>query len=100
VFFNNMGEGGAALIRALALDTATMTATESFRYQTRCGTPWYGDVQHLPNGNYLVTCSNDGLILEITSSGDVVVTLTRATFPSDKFGYSEFRESLYGPPPY
>jgi Arylsulfotransferase (ASST) len=98
VFFDN-GYGGNSKIHVLALDTTTMTATESFSYTLPCGTPFYGDVQRLANGNYLVTCSNDGKIIEMTSSGGVVATLTNPQ-PFGKFGYSEFRESLYGPPPY
>jgi hypothetical protein len=94
--------GAFAKIHVLALDTTTMTATESFSYTTSCQTPWLGDVQQLPNGNYLVTCSDGGQIVELTSSGDVVATLTLAPLPAPfgKFGYSEFRESLYGPPSY
>ena len=54
-----------------------------------------GDVQHLPNGNYLITSSTSGQITEITSTGGVVMTIKM-----NSLGYSEFRESLYGPPPY
>ena len=54
-----------------------------------------GDVQRLPNGNNLVTFSTSGQIHEMTPSGTLV-----AKFTSTAFGYTEFRESLYGPPPY
>jgi hypothetical protein len=53
-----------------------------------------GDVQRLPNGNTIVTFSNNGLIQELDSSWSVVQTL-KAT----SFGYSDWRQTLYGPPP-
>jgi hypothetical protein len=54
-----------------------------------------GDVQRLPNGNLLVTFSTSGQIHEIDRAGKLVMKLTASSY-----GYSEFRESLYGPPPY
>jgi hypothetical protein len=54
-----------------------------------------GDIQRLPNGNYLITFSTSGQIHEVTSTGTLV-----AKFTATSFGYSEFRESLYGNPPY
>ena len=53
-----------------------------------------GDAQVLPNGNILVMASQSGQITEVTSGGQVV-----ATFKATAFGYSEYRDSLYGPPP-
>ncbi|HEY3493120.1 MAG TPA: aryl-sulfate sulfotransferase [Polyangiaceae bacterium] len=52
-----------------------------------------GDAERLPNGNTLVTFSNNGMIYELDPDWNVVQTL-RAT----SFGYTEWRESLYGPP--
>jgi hypothetical protein len=92
LFFNN------ALNEAWAykLDTTTMTATQILGYTaTGAVSSILGDVQRLPNGNYLVTFSTSGVIQEITPSGTLV-----AQFTSQAFGYAEFRESLYGPPPY
>ena len=54
-----------------------------------------GDVQRLPGGNTLVTYSNDGLIQELDPQRAVVLEID-AGAPS--FGYSLWRESLYGPP--
>jgi hypothetical protein len=51
-----------------------------------------GDVQRLPGGNTLVTYSTDGTILELDSSWNVVQTF------SSRFGYSNWRPTLYGPP--
>ncbi|HEY6477978.1 MAG TPA: aryl-sulfate sulfotransferase [Polyangia bacterium] len=93
VFFNN----GANEAWSYALDTTTMTATKILGYTAADGatSSVLGDVQRLPNGNYLVTFSTAGQIQEITPAGALV-----ATFTSLSFGYAEFRESLYGPPPY
>ncbi len=52
-----------------------------------------GDVQRLPNGNTLITYSTSGEILEVDSAWNTVQTITGA------YGYSDWRETLYGPPP-
>ena len=73
-----------------------MTATQFLGYTASgASSNVLGDIQRLPNGNYLVTFSTTGQIHEITSSGTLV-----AKFTTSSLGYSEFRESLYGPPPY
>jgi hypothetical protein len=78
------------------LDTSNMTAAKTLTYTaTGASSSVLGDIQQLPNGNYLVTFSTSGQIHEITPSGTLV-----AKFTSTSFGYSEFRESLYGQPPY
>jgi Arylsulfotransferase (ASST) len=92
VFFNN----GSNEAWSYALDTATMTATRLLAYTATGATSnVLGDVQRVPNGNYLVTFSTSGQIHEISPTGALV-----ATFTSTAFGYAEFRESLYGAPPY
>ena len=50
----------------------------------------------LPGGNTLITYSNDGLIHEIDGEGNVVLEIDGG---SSSFGYSLWRETLYGPPP-
>jgi hypothetical protein len=55
-----------------------------------------GDVQRLPGGNTLITYSNDGLIQEIDPQRNVVLEIDGG---SSSFGYSLWRETLYGPPP-
>jgi hypothetical protein len=93
VFFNN----GTNMVRALDLDTATLTATERWTYRAAGITHILGDAQWLPSGNVLVTQSDTGKrIDEIDPSGRTLATFV----PSDGLGYSEFRPSLYGPPPY
>lgn len=60
---------------------------------TPLGSMVLGDVQRLPNGNTLITYSTSGVIEEVTPSGDVVQTIA-----ANSFGYTSFRETLYGPP--
>jgi hypothetical protein len=79
-----------------ALDTTRMTATATWHYTASGATSSVlGDVQRLPNGNNLVTFSISGQIHEVDPTGKLV-----ALYTSDSYGYTEFRESLYGPPPY
>ena len=78
------------------LNTSNMTATKTLTYTASgAASTVLGDIQQLPNGNYLVTFSTSGQIHEISPSGALV-----AKFTTSSFGYSEFRESLYGQPPY
>ena len=78
------------------LNTTNMTASKTLTYTASGATSMVlGDVQQLPNGNYLVTFSTSGQIHEISPTGALV-----AKFTASSFGYSEFRESLYGQPPY
>jgi Arylsulfotransferase (ASST) len=92
LFFNN----GANEAWEYQLDTSNMTATSNWHYTASGATSQVlGDVQRLPNGNILVTFSTSGQIHEVDPSGKLV-----AKFTGGSYGYSEFRESLYGPPPY
>ena len=95
LFFNN----NANEMWNYKLNESNMTATQVMHY-TASGavSTVLGDAQILPNGNILVTFSTGGQIHEITSSGTLVMKITAPSGQS--FGYSEFRESLYGPPPY
>jgi hypothetical protein len=54
-----------------------------------------GDVQRLPNGNTLITYSEDGIIQEISGNGEPVQTFA---FSQQVPGYVSWRSSLYGPP--
>lgn len=94
-FFNN----NAAEALGYKLDTAKMTATKSFTYTASGASSMVlGDVQSLPNGNVLVTYSNSAQIHEVSPSGTLVMKITGSS--ASGYGYTEFRESLYGPPPY
>ena len=96
LFFNNLSTA-----RVFRLDTASMTATSVLTYQASgdgASSGALGDVQRLRNGNILVTFSTGGAIHEIDSSGKLVATFR--TEAQGQFSYAEFRETLYGPPPY
>jgi len=95
LFNNGQMTGGSSTVRGFKLNTSNMTATSSFTYTgTGVNSMVLGDVQSLPNGNILVTASTSGQISEITTGGTVV-----ATFKTTALGYTEYRDSLYGPPP-
>ncbi len=96
LFFNNgPGLGSSATIFDLLLDEAAGTATLTWEYQTDAAvSAFLGDAERLPDGNALVTYSMSGLIEEVDPSGTVV-----QSWKSTTFGFSDFRTSLYGPPP-
>jgi hypothetical protein len=96
VFFNN-GSGSSSTAFVYKLDPATMKATQTAKI-TGTNSMVLGDAQMLPNGNVLVTGSTTGTITETTTAGATVMSLKAPS--GQEFGYSEFRESLYGPPPY
>jgi hypothetical protein len=110
-FYNNGGGGGpgggpggggggmtvASTAFLYKLDTTTMTATQLSKF-TGLNSMVLGDAQILPNGNFLVTASTSGVIEELDAAGAVVMKISAPS--GGGFGYSEFRESLYGPPPY
>lgn len=95
LFFNNNSNEAWGY----KLNTTSMTASKTFMYTASGATSMVlGDVQGLPNGNVLITFSNSAQIHEVTTSGTLVMKVS--TNANSGFGYSEFRESLYGPPPY
>jgi hypothetical protein len=100
LFFNNGNSGTEpSTARVFKLDTTTMTATSLLAYKPAAGAGVasliLGDVQRLPNGNMLVTFSSVGLMQEVDPSGQLV-----ASFRTQTQGYAEYRDTLYGPPPY
>lgn len=106
LFFNNNGIGGGggpggpaggSPVHEYALDLQSFTATQVFTYTAAGGnsTTSLGDVQRLPNGNTLVTYSNEGIMHEVDGAGEVVQVIS---IPG-ALGYSIHRESLYGEPP-
>jgi hypothetical protein len=95
LFFNN----NANEAWGYKLDTTKMTAMQTWKYTASGSTSAVlGDVQGLPNGNMLVTFSNSAQLHEVTPAGQLVMKITGTS--ASGYGYSEFRESLYGPPPY
>jgi hypothetical protein len=96
VLFNNGAMmNGQSVARVFKLNTANMTAMSTLTYNMPgVNSNVLGDAQFLPNGNLLVTYSQSGWIHEVSSTGQLI-----ATFKGTAFGYTEYRESLYGPPP-
>jgi hypothetical protein len=95
LFNNGSMSGGSSTARVFKLNTSNMTATSVLNYSASgVNSNVMGDVQGLPNGNILVTFSQSGQMNEITSTGQLV-----ATYKTSAFGYTEYRDSLYGPPP-
>jgi hypothetical protein len=87
--------GGMSVARVFKLNTTNMTAMSTLSYNmTGVNSNVLGDAQFLPNGSLLVTFSQTGWIHEVSSTGQLI-----ASFKGTAFGYSEWRESLYGPPP-
>ena len=87
--------GGMSQALEYRLDTTAWTATRVWSYQASgINSPVLGDAQRLPNGNTLVTYSQDGNMHEVNATGQLVMSLKASSF-----GYADFRESLYGPPP-
>jgi hypothetical protein len=93
-FSNGPFNGGTSQAFEYSLNTSTWTATRVWSYQAPgVNSPVLSDAQRLPNGNTLVTFSTVGTIHEVTSGGQLVVSMDTASV-----GYADFRESLYGPP--
>jgi len=99
LFFNNGGTTGSLdmpRVVELMLDETANTATKTWEYQYSGTATALGDAERLPNGNVLVTHSFGGRIMEVDRSGTVVQSFMNA---NGSFGYTDFRTSLYGPPP-
>ncbi|MBN2573949.1 MAG: aryl-sulfate sulfotransferase [Deltaproteobacteria bacterium] len=99
LFFNNgdyRSTTPSSVLEYTLSTSGTMQANlvKSYASSSKSRSDSLGDVQRLPNGNTLVVFSNDGLIEEVDSSWNVVQTLKASSF-----GYADWRETLYGPPP-
>jgi hypothetical protein len=93
--FNNNGKNGGASVLRFKYDLQAKTATQESDYSSGLGSPAFGDVTELPDGNYFVTYSTSGAMQEIDSS----LNLLREVDTNVSIGYTEHRASLYGPPP-
>ncbi len=84
-------------------ETATsLSASQIWSYDpgNGIGTTLLGDVQRLPNGNTLITYSQNGEMHEVSPTGKLVQTIQtfNETGTRRSFGYADFRPTLYGPP--
>ncbi|MBN1607615.1 MAG: aryl-sulfate sulfotransferase [Polyangiaceae bacterium] len=100
VFFNNGGGGGGMgggggsthIFELKITDSGTFSTSVVKDFTSSNSSNVLGDVQRLPNGNTLITYSSAGVLLEVDASWATVQTL------KGSFGYSNWRETLYGPP--
>jgi hypothetical protein len=97
ILFNNGGGmgmgGGSSKVLAFKLDESTMSASKSWEKAANGSSISFGDVQRLPDDHILVTVSHAGKMDVLDSSQNVVLS-----FSTGEFGYSRFRDSMYGPP--
>jgi hypothetical protein len=93
VLFNNSYTATSHVFE-LKLDAtpSSFTATLVKDYAGNGSSTNLGDAQRLPGGNTLVTYATDWKIVELDSSWNEVQTF------SGRFGYSNWRPTLYGPP--
>lgn len=99
LFFNNGAFMSSATSQAFEYTLSTSGTMSATLVKDYSGSNYHsdseGDVQRLSNGNTLVTYSNNGVIIELDSSWNIVQTLTSS---SGAFGYADWRETLYGAP--
>jgi len=96
--FSNESSGGAA---ALHYTLGESGASLDWRYDGAGASMIQGDVQHLPNGNALVTANLSGTIIEFDPNAQLEVRrliLDGPMGPLYGFTYSTHRRTLYGPP--
>jgi len=95
LIFNNGQPGSTHVLEYSISDSSTfsITSVEDFTSSFSSGT--LGDVQRLPNGNTLITYSNTNTIIEV----DPLWSTTPLQTIRGSFGYADWRNTLYGPPP-
>ena len=95
ILFNNGSSlDASAVVRAFKLNTTDMTATSTLTYMAGIASLVMGDAQFLPSREHPGDVLAVRAIHEVTSGGQLA-----ATFKATSFGYTEYRDSLYGPPP-
>jgi hypothetical protein len=91
------GSGDGSFVLEVALDNGARSYTTRRIFKSTVQTNVLGDVQIMPNGNYVIAHSTRGVLQEVSPSGILLQTWTWP-LPS-AFGYIEKRATLYGPPP-
>lgn len=94
VFTNESQSGAAALHYSLHGNQASL----DWKYTGAGASKIQGDVQRLPNGNFLVTANLSGTIVELSPDGRTELgryVLGGAIGPLYGFGYCDHRPSLY-----
>jgi hypothetical protein len=99
VVFSNESSGGAA---ALHYTIHENVARLDWKYTGAGPSMIQGDVQHLPNGNFLVTANLGNTMVELAPDGRTELgryVLDGPVGPLYGFTYASHRATLYGPPP-
>jgi hypothetical protein len=99
VVFSNESSGGAAILHYTV--TGKYAALD-WKYAGAGASNIQGDVQRLPNGNFLVTANLSNVMVEIGPDGRTELgryVLKGPVGPLYGFTYSSHRPSLYGSPP-
>ena len=98
VVFSNESNGGSAVLH---YTISGNLAALDWKYDGAGASLIQGDVQHLPNGNFLVTANLSGTIVEVGPDGRTEVgryVLGDPIGPLYGFAYSSHRPTLYGSP--
>ncbi len=98
VVFSNESRGGAAILH---YTISGNSATLDWKYGGAGPSMIQGDVQRLPNGNFLVTANLSGTIVEVGPEGTTEVgryVLAGPVGPLYGFTYARHRPTLYGSP--
>ena len=94
------GDGSGSCLMEMMLNSSAKTYTVRQIYKAsnpKIQNDVMGDVQLLPNGNYVIGFSTAGQLQELSSSGTVMQTWKWGA--GQTFGYIEKRATLYGPGP-
>jgi hypothetical protein len=92
LFSNGPFMGGQSKILHYTINGSN--ASLDWQYTAIGNSPTLSDAQHIPNGNFLATNSQNGNVHEFDASQRLV-----QSFNSMSRGYSCHRPTLYGPPP-
>ncbi len=95
LYFTSTSVGSGVHEYRLSLESGVFTATLEWSRAGDALSVILGDVQRLPNGNTLLTYSSSGEIHELNPAHEI---LRKVSIRSNQFGYSSFRETLYGAP--
>jgi hypothetical protein len=90
------GEPSPAHEYSFGLSSGMLLAQEQWFYVSEFNSDYLGDVDRLPNGNTLVTYASDSVMHELSPRQELVQSFVLPG--GGQFGYSDFRETLYGPP--
>lgn len=107
LIFTNEADGGSAMLH---YTISGSNATLDWSYAGAGSSMTQGDVQFLPNGNFLVTASNSGTIHELDPMQNLISSYSAGSgggmgggmgggLGGGGFGYVVHRPTLYGPPP-